>query len=112
MHIYFEDKYATNKSDTNATGRPSNVQENVFDTRQANNPNSDPNTNIGADVQDSQESVSGTFGAGANNTNKSLNSGSEARDDGIIDAKKQPANQGGGGREDPNTGNVLDMGLG
>ena len=100
----------TNKSDTNATGRPSNVQENVFDTRQANNPNSDPNTNIGVGVQDSQESVSGTFGAGANNTNKSLNSGSEARDDGIIDAKKQPANY--GGREDPNTGNVLDMGLG
>ena len=100
----------TNKSDTNATGRPSNIQENVFDTRQANNPNSDPNTNIGVGVQDSQESVSGTFGAGANNTNKSLNSGSEARDDGIIDAKKQPANY--GGREDPNTGNVLDMGLG
>ena len=90
----------TNKSDKNAAGRPSNIQENVVDTRQTNNPNSDPNTNIGTEAQDVQESVSGTFGSGANNTNKSLNSGSEAKDDGIIDAKKQPA-IGGGGREEP-----------
>ena len=97
--------------DKNADGRPKNENTTASDTRQATNPNSDPNTNIGTENQGAQESVS-TNGstAGANNTNKSLNSGSEAKDDGIIDAKKQPANQ--GGREDPNTGNVLDMGLG
>lgn len=100
----------TNKSDKNAAGRPSNIQENVFDTRQSNNPNSDPNTNIGAEAQDVQESVSGTFGAGANNTNKALNASSQANDENVINPTRQPANQ--GGREDPNTGNVLDMGLG
>ena len=101
----------TNTSDKNAAGRPSNVQENVFDTRQ------DIQENVFNPTQDIQESVfdptaGGTLGAAADNTNKSLNSSSEARDDGIIDAKKQPANQDRGGREDPNTGNVLDMGLG
>ena len=99
----------TNKSDANAAGRPSNVQENVFDTRQG------IQENVFNPAQDIQESVfdptaGGASGAGANNTNKSLNASSEAKDDGIIDAKKQPANY--GGREDPNTGNVLDMGLG
>ena len=93
----------TNKSDKNAAGRPSNIQENVFDTRQSTNPNSDTNTNIGTETQDVQESVSGTFGTGADNTNKSLNSGSEARDDNIVDAKKQPPNSG-GGREEPVVG--------
>ena len=94
----------TNKSDKNAAGRPTNIQENVVDTRQSNNPNSDPNTNIGAEAQDVQESVSGTFGSGANNTNKSLNSGSEANDNNVVNPTKQPANIGGGGgngREEP-----------
>jgi hypothetical protein len=101
----------TNKSDKNAAGRPSNVEENVFDTRQS------IQENVFNPAQDVQESVfdptaGGISGAGSNSTNKSLNSGSEARDDNIIDAKKQPPNDPGGGREDPNTGNVLDMGLG
>ena len=89
--------------DKNADGRPKNEKTTESDTRQSTNPNSDPNTNIGTEAQGAQESVS-TNGstAGANNTNKSLNSGSEAKDDGIIDAKKQPANQ--GGREEPVVG--------
>ena len=95
----------TNKSDKNAAGRPSNVQENVFDTRQ------DIQENVFNPAQDVQESVfdptaGSTFGAGANNTNKSLNSGSEAKDDGIIDAKKQPVNQEGGREVDLNQANA------
>jgi len=107
-----------NKSDKNAAGRPTSEETTATTATKATdasgrrtgatdprvsqtnlnpNTNSDPNTNIGADIQDS-----GGSGAGANNTNKSLNSGSEARDDGIIDAKKQPANQ--GGREEPVAG--------
>ena len=68
------------------------------------NISSDLNTNIGAEGQDVQESVSGTFGSGANNTNKSLNSGSEANDNNVVNPTKQPANIGGGGgngREEP-----------
>ena len=86
--------------DKNVDGRQKNENTTASDTRQATNPNSDPNTNIGTENQGAQESVA-TNGstAGANNTNKSLNSGSEAKDDGIIDAKKQPANQ--GGRDEP-----------
>jgi hypothetical protein len=92
----------TNKSDKNAAGRPSNVEENVFDTRQS------IQENVFNPAQDVQESVfdptaGGISGAGSNNTNKSLNSGSEARDDGIIDANKQPANSD-GGREEPVVG--------
>ena len=100
----------TNKSDAIAAGRPSNIQENVFDNRQSTNPNSDPNTNIGTEAQEAQESVSGTFGAGANNTNKALNASSQANDENVVNPTRQPKNE--GGREDPNTGNVLDMGLG
>ena len=92
----------TNKSDKNAAGRPSNVEENVFDTRQS------IQENVFNPAQDVQESVfdptaGGISGAGSNNTNKSLNSGSEANDNNIIDDKKQPANSG-GGREEPVVG--------
>ena len=100
--------------DKNAGGRPTSEETTATKTTDASgrrtgatdprvaqinqtNVNSDPNTNIGTDIQDGSAS-----GAGANNTNKSLNSGSEAKDDGIIDAKKQPANQ--GGREEPVVG--------
>lgn len=41
----------------------------------------------------------GTSGAGTSNTNKSLNAATERDDDNIINAKKQPANE--GGRDEP-----------
>jgi hypothetical protein len=85
----------TNKANNNVAGRPSDGQTNLADNRQSLN--SDPNTNIGAEIQES-----GTSGAAANNTNKTLNSGSQSNDDGIIGPTKQPANQ--GGRDEPVTG--------
>ena len=90
----------TNKSDKNAAGRPSNVQENVFDTRQG------IQENVFNPAQDIQESVfdptsGGISGAGSSNTNKSLNSGSQANDNNVVNPTKQPLNVGGdgGGRE-------------
>ena len=87
-----------NKANNNEIGRPSTVEENVFDTRQG------IQENVFNPAQDIQESVfdptaGGLSGAGANNTNETLNSGSEAEDDGIIGPTKQPANQ--GGRDEP-----------
>jgi hypothetical protein len=97
----------TNKTDKNAAGRPSNVQENVFDTRQ------DIQENVFNPAQEVQESVfdpteGGTSGAGANTTNKTLNSGSVVNDDGIIGPRKQPVNY--GGREEV-TGDIPGSGV-
>jgi len=90
----------TNKADKNAVGRPAAEKTQALDASGRRTGATDPRLAPVITEEDTARAAIETNNLAARypSTNKSLNSGSEAKDDGVVNPTKQPPN-GGGGRE-------------